>query len=172
VKYQRVFTLPDMISINGAYSLTDKVKLLAGAYYTVWSTIQSITMQNIAAPTGSSITQTVPLNLNNTWRFVLGTQVDVNNKLLIRGGAGFDQSIVNRDNRSIRSPDNDRIAVAVGAKYKLNKTFYIDFGYTYIFIKKADIDRTLETYTQRSRVAGDVKNHVHLLALQLTANIC
>ncbi|NQY43677.1 MAG: outer membrane protein transport protein [Legionellales bacterium] len=164
-------TLPDIISCNGVYTFTDKIKLLAGVYYTTWSTLKSITMQNIASPSGP-VTEDIKLKFRNTWRFSLGTQFNLNDKVTLRGGLGYDQGSVREQNRSLRSPDNDRIGIAVGGRYKLNKMFIFDFGYTHIFIRKANIDHKTATNSQNSYVKGTVKNNVNLFALQVTTNFC
>jgi long-chain fatty acid transport protein len=164
-------TLPDTISGNFSFLVNSKVKILAGIYYTLWSTIQSIEISNIASPSGP-VTESLHLAFKNTWRLVLGSEVYFSNKFLMRFGVGIDQTPTKLEDRSIRLPDNDRIAFAVGARYVFNKILSLDLGYTHLFIRKVDIDSTVNTFTQVSTVKGNTKNVADLLSMQITAKIC
>ncbi len=164
-------TLPDTISFNSSYAFTDKVKFLSGIYYTTWSTLKGITLKNIASP-GGPVTEQLKLNFRNTWRFVIGAQVDLNSKIILRTGVGYDQGTTKDADRTLRAPDNDRLGLSIGGRYKLNKMFIFDFGYTHIFVREAKVNHKLETNSQNSYAEGKVRTSVNLLALQITSNFC
>ena len=43
---------------------------------------------------------------------------------------------------SVRLPDNDRTWISIGGQMKLGQNGRLDLGYSYIFIKDADINNT------------------------------
>lgn len=158
--------MPDSVTFSGMRQINEKLTVMGTAAWFKWSNIQQITINNLA--TGGSTT--LPENFKNTWRLVAGAKYQVNDKFLVRAGAGFDQTPVNNVDRNIRLPDNDRIALAIGGHYQVSKTIGLDAGYTHLFVKDAPLAHRAGAPTNVT-VNGVVNAAVDLLGAQLTWQI-
>lgn len=171
-------TLPATTTLSAYHELNQQWALLSSVTYTQWSVIDNITLNNVASVTSvggklqpATTTATLPENFRDTWRVALGTNYKMNDQWLFRAGVGYDQTPVNNENRGVRLPDGDRIAVAVGAHYQPMKALGLDVGYTHLFVKDGDINHTVTTGSQQVTTVGTSKNGADLLGLQLTWSI-
>ncbi len=57
-----------------------------------------------------------------------GAKYQVNDKWLVRGGIGWDQTPTNDVDRDARLPDADRVGVAVGAHYQYSDKLDLNGG--------------------------------------------
>ena len=169
--------MPDQITASGIHNLNEKVSLMATAAFIRWSSIKQIVMNGVqAGPAGVTATVTLPQNYRDTWRLVAGGKYQVNEKVSIRGGVGYDQTPVNNVDRNLRLPDSDRIAVAIGGHYQVNKSVGIDLGWTHLFFDNTAINNTLSTTSNIGRtttvtVNAGMKAHADLFGGQLTWQI-
>jgi len=84
----------------------------------------------------------------------------------LKAGVAYDQSPVpNAETRSVRLPDNDRYWLSLGATYKMSQVSRLDFGYSYVMIKDADINNN-QTAAARGSVVGTYQANVHVLGVQ------
>jgi long-chain fatty acid transport protein len=67
--------------------------------------------------------------------------------------------------RTVRLPDNDRYWLSLGATYKMSQASRLDFGYTYIMIKDADIANN-QTAAGRGNIVGTYQANVNILSVQ------
>ena len=79
-----------------------------------------------------------PLNFRTSWRVGGGVEYEVNPMWLLRGGLAYDTTPVQDAFRTPRLPDEDRIWLAVGARYKPTPNFWLDLGYTHIWLSDAN----------------------------------
>jgi len=135
---------PDVLTISGYHDVNDTIALLGSVVYTGWSSFKTIQLNNVAAPSVNSAIQSLPVSqvtVNSTteeqwsdaWRFSLGANYHVNQKLMLRAGGGYDQTPTNDTFRDIRIPDASRWALAVGAHYQARPSIGLDVGYTHLF---------------------------------------
>ena len=168
-------TLPATTSLSIVHELNPCWTLLGNVTYTQWSVIKDITLNNIASldatlkPTQGSVT--LPENFRDTWRVAIGTNYKLNDQWLFRAGIGYDQTPVSNEDRGVRLPDGDRIAVSLGTHYQPTKTIGLDVGYTHLFIKDGDINHTVQVGKSQIATLGTSKNAADLLGLQLTWSI-
>ena len=133
-------TLPDSFSLSLAQKLNDQWDFLADATYTKWSEIDRI---NIVNSTNGTLRDSLVLDFDNTWRYSIGANYKLNDGWTLKGGVAYDQSPVKgATTRSVRLPDNDRIWLSLGASMKIRDSGKLDFGYSHLFIKDADINFT------------------------------
>lgn len=139
-------TLPPYTTLSGLQNITDQWSILASATYTQWRYIKTLELENIAvadSSSGAAVNNAVAYitqNFHNTWNLALGTEYQVNQKIKVRSGAGYDQTpIPGSTYRYPQTPDQNRIAVAVGGQYKITKKAIMDLGWTHLFMANAAV---------------------------------
>lgn len=158
-------SMPDQITFSALHQANDKLELMGTAAFIRWNIFQDITLNNVA-PSGVSIT--IHENFKNTWRVVGGAKYQLNQKIALRMGLGYDQTPVNNTDRNLRLPDADRIALAAGGHYQVNKKMAVDFGWTHLFVKNTTINNSQPVGTNTVIVNAGVKNAVDLFGAQFT----
>ncbi len=133
-------TLPDSFSLSLAQALNDRVELLADATFTRWSEINRI---NIVNPANGTLRDSLVLDFDDTWRYSIGVNYKLSDDWKLKGGLAYDETPVKgASSRTVRLPDNDRTWVSVGAQMKVQQNGRLDFGYSHLLIKEADINFT------------------------------
>lgn len=179
-------TLPDWVDLSGYHDFNDQWAALASVEYTHWNLIQTLNA-NYAGTIGEAIPNAqLPFNFRNTWRVAGGINYKPTPKWTVRTGVAWDESPVKDDtSRTFRLPDADRIWLALGAQYIINREFTIDAGYAHLFIKKDSINNTqfinagltipiINTnvaFNAANTGVADVTANVNEVGAQLTWNI-
>ena len=170
-------TLPDSFSLSLAQKLNDQWEFLADATFTHWSEINRI---NIVNSNNGTLRDSLVLNFDDTWRYSIGANYKLNEEWTLKTGVAYDQSPVKgATSRTVRLPDNDRTWVSIGAAMKVKQSGKLDFGYSHIFIKDADINFTRSQQSQTppstvptpavgtaSTVAGSYTGSVDIFSVQ------
>ena len=170
--------LPATTTASLYQEINPKWAMLGSIYYTQWSSIQNITLKDVAlintqAPGNPLIAPpqsrpvTYPENFRNTWRYSLGTEYKVTDALTFRAGGSYDQSPVNSTDRTIRLPDTNRWEGALGAGYRINKNVKIDAAYLHVWFQDASINQVDKV----SSSIGTVNVDANLYSLQATIDI-
>lgn len=161
-------TMPDTLSVSLVHRLNPKWELLADWSRTRWSEIQSVRVTN--ASTGALIS-TLDFLFDDADRIALGANYQYDERLKLRFGAALDQTPVrNAATRTARLPDNDRIWLALGAKYRVSQAGALDFGYAHLFVRDADINRNAPVLGGAVRLNGSYDNDANILSVQYTHN--
>jgi long-chain fatty acid transport protein len=170
-------TLPDSFSLSLAQKLNDQWEFLADATFTHWSEIDRI---NIVNSSNGTLRDSLVLNFDDTWRYSVGANYKLNDAWTLKGGVAYDQSPVkDASSRTVRLPDNDRTWVSIGAAMKVKQNGKLDFGYSHLFIKDADINFTRSQQAPgfttptpapgtASTVAGSYTGSIDILSVQYT----
>lgn len=140
-------TLPPFTTFSAFHQFNDRFALMGTVIYTQWSVFKNLSVRNSAAVVSSftppfffSITPTTTATINvpqyyrNSWNFSVGGDFYANDKITLRAGLGYDQSPVKDFYRDLRVPDNDRVAVALGAHYQPTRSLGFDVGWTHLFM--------------------------------------
>lgn len=126
--------LPDTFSIGVSHRFDPKFRVLADYTWTGWDSIQNLNIQSQS--TGATL-QNTALQFKNSWRIGAGVEYQINQPWLLRAGIAYDTSPVQDAYRTPRLPDNDRTWLAIGARFQPSPTWWLDFGYTYIWLSNA-----------------------------------
>ena len=126
--------LPDTFSIGLSHRFNPQWRVLADYTWTGWDSIQNLNIQSQAS--GATL-QNTNLQFKNSWRMGVGAEYQINQPWLLRAGIAYDTSPVQDAYRTPRLPDNDRTWLAIGARFQPSPTWWLDFGYTYIWIANA-----------------------------------
>ncbi|MCC5791144.1 MAG: transporter [Legionellaceae bacterium] len=168
---------PDVVTLSAYHDLNKRFALLGSAVYTGWSTLKTIELNNVAVgfPGGLpgiaqpfSANSVSTENYKNVWRFALGANARLNEKVLMRVGAGYDATPTRDAFRTVRLPDADRWALSVGGHYQHSDTLGFDLGYTYLWPKSdPSINKTSAAGVgSQFTVNATGKANAHLLGVQ------
>ena len=146
------------------HRLNERVDLMADLQYTRWSVFKELTF---VRTTGELLTST-PENFDDAWRVPVGATYHWNDAWSFRGGLAFDQSPVNTQDRTPRLPDGDRVWIAIGAQYKLNRNLALDAGYVYIPVKNPDIAQNDGSTAANGLIKGRYDANVNIFSAQIT----
>lgn len=161
-------TIPDTFTLGVTQKVNACWDVLASYYYTHWTTIDTVTLDytdslgQFFAPTystslhlnfknASKVALAVNYHPTEQWNFRLGTAVDGTN---VRG----------RRWRSFRLPDNNRVWLALGAQYTVNRCVSVDLGYAHLFVHRAYV----EARSRLALVDATVDGSVNQFGAQLT----
>ena len=168
-------TLPDSFSLSLSHQWNDQWQFLGDVTFTKWSTIQTI---DIKDGNNGSVRDRLTLNFDDAWRYSIGANYKLNEAWTLKGGLAYDQSPVkDATSRTVRLPDNDRTWVSIGAAVKIMQSGKLDFGYSHLFIKNADINfsrgqfnpgTTTVNPATVSNVQGTYKGSVDIFSVQYT----
>lgn len=154
-------TLPDSASLSLFHKLDSRWDLLADITWTGWSDFREL---RIVRTNGDVLGTPTQENWDDSYRYSVGANYHLNDKLTLRGGVAFDETPVSDAFRTARIPDEDRIWIAFGAQYRLSRQSAIDVGYAHLFVRDAAIDKTENGVT----LAGSYEASVDILSAQLT----
>lgn len=168
--FSNAISLPDLLTLSGYHDVNDRLAVLGSVIYTGWSSFKTLQLNNVATEYLSFANSTSTENYRDAWRFGLGANYRVNEKLMMRAGGGYDQTPTVNSARDVRLPDVSRWALAIGAHYQLYPSVGVDVGYSYLFaandsvVNKTQAVGTTSTYNVNS--TGKV--HAQLVGLQVS----
>jgi long-chain fatty acid transport protein len=154
-------TLPDSASLSLFHTLDLRWDLLADITWTGWSDFKEL---RIVRTNGDVLGTPTQENWSDSYRYSLGANYHLNDKLTLRAGLAFDETPVSDAYRTARIPDEDRTWIAFGAQYQLSRQSVIDVGYAHIFVKDAYLDKTENGIT----LTGSYDASVDILSAQFT----
>ncbi|MHB1214367.1 MAG: OmpP1/FadL family transporter [Thiobacillus sp.] len=166
-------TLPDSASLSLFHELSPKWDLLADVTWTGWSDFDELRIVRNGG-VGLGLTEE---NWSDNYRYSLGANYHLSDRVILRGGVAFDETPVSDAFRTARIPDGDHTWIALGAQYKLSPHSAIDVGYTHLFIKNARINKTEYSYLPPQpnpptpvTLSGTYEASVDILSAQFTLN--
>lgn len=155
---------PDSVAFSAVHELSPQWQLLADATWTHWSRIRQLPLVRTSGTQTGQALDTLTFNFNDVWRFSGGVNYRLNQAWVLKAGLAYDKSPVpNADTRSVRLPDSDRTWISLGAAYNASRSDKLDFGYTFVQAKDADINNT---QAGKGTVNGTYGATVHVLGLQ------
>lgn len=129
------------MSANFFHQLNPKVALMADATWVRNSQLQQIDIKQYSTPAQGDLI--LHQNWKDTWRLSFGSNYQLNDAWMLRGGVAWEQSPVQSDDqRHPALPDSDRLWLSLGANYKINKQSSIDLAYSFIDFKNANVNYT------------------------------
>ena len=133
-------TLPDSFSLSVAQAVNDRWEILGDVTFTRWSEINRI---NVVNRNDGTLVDSLVLDFDDSWRYSVGVNYKLDESWKLKAGVAFDETPVKgAASRTVRLPDNDRTWLSLGAQVKVKQSGRLDFGYSHLFIKDADINFT------------------------------
>lgn len=168
--------LPDTLAWSIAHQVSPGLELLGDITFTQWSKIKQIPIRADATwalgAAGSQVAR-FDFEFKDTYRIGIGANYKLRNDFTLKLGVAYDKSPVSDQFRTVTLPDNDRTWLAIGGKYQASKQMTLDFGYAYLFIKDASINRQggVAFLGAQGNVVGNYSNpKVHILSAQVSYN--
>jgi long-chain fatty acid transport protein len=155
-------TLPDSASLSVFQKLGSRWELLADITWTGWSDFDELRIVR----TSGALVSVTPENWDDSYRYSVGANYYLDDKLMLRGGVAYDETPVSDAFRTARIPDENRTWLALGAQYRLSDKSVIEVGYAHLFIDDAQINKTESGVT----LSGEYESSVDILSAQLTLN--
>lgn len=119
--------LPAYWEFSGFHQMTDKFAMHYSVKYTQWKRFDELR----GVFDNGDVAFQKPEGYRNNTRVALGATYDVNDKLTLRAGIGYDESAANGyDSASI--PDTDRTWYSLGATYRFTPDLSVDLGYAHL----------------------------------------
>lgn len=132
-------TLPDSAALSLFHKFDSRWELLADITWTGWSDFKEL---RIVRTNGQVLGTPTEENWDDTYRYSLGANYHLSERLTLRSGVAFDPTPVSDTFRTARIPDEDRTWIAFGAQYRFSSKTAIDVGYAHMFVKDAAVDKT------------------------------
>src|SRR6267378_757908 len=161
---------PDNLSFSAAHRMDDRWELLGDLTWWHWSKIKQLPLVRTDGALSGSTLSTLTFNFDDAWRASIGANYKLNGPWTLKLGAAYDQTPVpNAESRTVRLPDNDRYWLSAGAAYQVSRVGKLDFGYTLVTARNADINNVQNTASPlqaNGNIIGTYKAHVHVLGVQ------
>ncbi|MBU7586747.1 MAG: outer membrane protein transport protein [Nostoc sp. TH1S01] len=156
-----IVNLPDILSLAVYQELSPRVSVVGDVTWTNWSRFKELRVQFDNPAQADSVQ---PENWEDTYRFGLGVNYSVNDKLTLRTGVTYDPSPIKDEFVTARLPGGDRTLVGVGASYRPSKSFSLDVAYSHVFSEDSPIN---QSSTTTGTVRGEFESSVDVVGLQL-----
>lgn len=185
-------TLPEIISIHGAWKVNPQFNLFGDATYSRHSRVTDLIIEwehpkiiadavRLGEKTIGDKTYLKP-HFKSGWKFALGGAYQITEPLQLRAGISYDTSAVrSADYRLSTMPDNDRYGIGLGAKYNIDNTTSMSLSYTYLKVKngpafvdgwcgkKVEYGPTARScVSSRTFGRADFKSYAQIFGIQLT----
>lgn len=161
-------TTPEQVFLSAVQGLGDRWRVLADVSWTRWSRVSELAAINPATGTPRDVLR---FGFEDAWRAALGASYEWSERWVLRGGLAWDESPVADEFRTVRLPDEDRIWIALGARWRPSERVSVDAGYARIFIDDPVVDlirpQTGAPAAFTSVVRGDYDSSVGVYSVQL-----
>jgi long-chain fatty acid transport protein len=142
-------TLPPYTALSLYQRVHPRWAIMSSAIFTQWNIFKSLTLSGVSGAVdapypdiiafSNEIQVTIPEHFRNTWNLTIGANFDATDKIMLRGGIGYDQSPVLAQYRNVELPDNDRYVIAFGSRFKATKTLAFDLAWSHFFFNQSGI---------------------------------
>ena len=157
-------TTPEILTLGINYKINNKFELLYDTSWTRWSRIKNM---SLTATENSSLNESSILNWQDSFKYSLGLNYRLNQKLLLRSGTAYEQRAVDKYRRP-SVPSGDRIWASLGFEYKFKPGMKIDLAYLHQFHSKVSSNLEKKSITQAIDVgslSADYKNSLNTFAI-------
>jgi long-chain fatty acid transport protein len=132
-------TLPASYTVGLNYTGVAKWNFGAIATFTEWSSYDELTMEFASPALLGTTSSTAVKDWHDVWRFGLGAEYQVNDKLALQGGYVFDTDPIPGAHADYLLPPGDRHIVSLGADYLLQGNWRVGVAVAYLMLKDVEI---------------------------------
>lgn len=161
-------TVPATFSLSAYQQLSPRWALVGDVTRTFWSKLPELRIDFDSSQSDSVIT----LGLKDVNRYSVGATFTPGGAWTYRAGIALDNTPTpNATERTARLPDENRLWLALGAGFKPSNALSFDFGYVYIKIDDASINKQAGTVSTgenflRGSLVGTYEGTVQILSAQ------
>lgn len=157
--------LPESLSVGFNHEIGTQWTVNGDFTWTNWSVFNELRIK-FASGAADSVTTTKWKDSN---RYSLGLSYAANKQWVWRGGLAFDES-ANRNSANLtpRVPDQDRTWLSLGSTYKSSDKLSFDVGYAHLFIRDAEVNKSLADTENsfRGALVGKYAADVNIVSAQ------
>ena len=160
---ETTITTPDVYTAGVAFRPTESVKVYTNATLTQWSVFEELDLKYDA---GRSLTEQ---NWKDSLYLAVGTEYQVNDQMVVRGGLALEEGSVEDQDRTPRTPDSDRRIAAVGSGYRFANGLTVDASYSHIQFAKSRVKLRADSYEAnngRGDLNGAYESRANVFMLQ------
>ncbi len=141
-------TVPQSVMVSAYHDLSAKWSVMADFGWQNWAQFGYV-----QAGVEAGGTTTMHLNYQDTWHGALGARYRASEKLVLSGGAAFDSSAVDSQNRTVTVPMGQTWRFGLGAEYQLSPKVNIGLAETFMWGGDMSVDQGSE-FAVRGKVSG------------------
>jgi long-chain fatty acid transport protein len=162
-------TLPATFSFSAFTQLSPQWAVMGDITRTQWSALPELRVKFDSGASDSVVT----FNLENSYRYAVGATYRPNATWTYRAGLAYDNSpMPGSADRTPRLPDADRTWLTLGAGYRFSDAISLDFGYAYIRVDDAPVDKTASVLAPdenltRGNLDAEYESNTQILSAQL-----
>jgi long-chain fatty acid transport protein len=154
--------LPASASLSYFQPMNSRWEFLADMTWTGWSSFDKLAVINDSGPLKQP--DAIQEKWRDSMRYSLGANYRPSREWIWRFGAAYDETPVpDKEHRTPRIPDADRIWLALGGQYRFNPDSAVDFGYAHLFVNDEDIE-----HINKSLLKGSYDSRIDILSAQYT----
>lgn len=132
-------SVPQSALFSVAHDLNTQWKLLGSLGWQDWSEFGNIGVEVDAGALG--VSRTVDRQYKDTWHASLGAQYQIDPRLRLNTGLGYDSSAVNDKDRTVDNPMGEAWRLATGINYQIDKGLDLHAAYTLIWLGDMDVEQ-------------------------------
>jgi long-chain fatty acid transport protein len=144
----------------------------ASAQLNLWNTFNQL---SINMPNAFATNTMIQTRWKNAWTGMVGADYKITKEWTARAGLAYDETPTSSTYRDPRIPDSDRVWLAMGASYKVNKNLSFDGAYTHLFMQNQSVNVTQAAGSsinstvplEVNRVSANYKGSADIVALAL-----
>lgn len=133
-------SVPQTALFSVAHDLNAQWKLLGSLGWQDWSEFGNIGVEVDADALG--VSRTVDRQYKDTWHASVGAQYQINPRLRLNMGLGYDSSAVDDKDRTVDNPMGEAWRLATGINYQVDKGLDLHAAYTLVWLGDMDVDQT------------------------------
>jgi long-chain fatty acid transport protein len=158
-------TFPDSLSVSFFHQFNPQWMVMADFTWTDWNHFKKLVV-DFDGNLPSNITTE---NWQDSYRTSVGVTFVPDHNWTFRAGTAYDTSAVeDKEHRTPRIPDSDRIWAALGLGYQISKEVSLDMGYAHLFINDPEIDKSATGEDQlRGALNGTFDADIDIISAQL-----
>ena len=165
VTYENV-TMPDLVTLGIRQTITDRLRVMAGAEWSNWSQFGTVEIEGAPAPID------LAFDYDDGWFVSVGGEFDLTERVTLRSGVGYEWGPIDDNVRTYRIPDGDRLQLSAGVSYRLDERFSFDLGYSFAAVEDMSI-RAADAGGPDANgpFSGRADTHVHYIAAALKVKL-
>ncbi|MCW2271565.1 OmpP1/FadL family transporter [Pseudomonas sp. JUb96] len=133
-------SVPQTALISIAHNFNEQWRLLGSLGWQDWSEFGNIGVEVDADALG--VSRTVDRQYKDTWHASVGVQYQINPRLRLNMGLGYDSSAVDDKDRTVDNPMGEAWRLATGLSYHVDKGLDLHAAYTLIWLGDMDVSQT------------------------------